>query len=114
MVDLRRERERRLAEKLAPTLERTVVVVLASSLDSVEEWRAAARMAGRANAWRVRTGVTANGERIWAMRNDLEPDEDDLRSAASRLDGLLLGRTRPRPQNLLDHGRLLQHLFSVP
>jgi len=95
VVDLRRERERRLAEKLAPTLEVSYVVVLARSLDSVEEWRAAARMAGRANGWQVRTGFTLDGERVWAVRNDLEPNVDDLRAAAGRLDDLLFGSERP-------------------
>ena len=95
VVDLRRERERRLAGQLAPTLERSHAMVPTATLTSVEEWRTAARMAGRANGWRVRTGLTQDGEHVWAMRNDIEPDEEDLRAAADRLDDLLFGPGSP-------------------
>jgi len=95
VVDLRRERERRLAGQLAPTLERSHAMVPIATLVSVEEWRAAARMLGRANGWQVRTGLTEDGEHVWAMRNDIEPDEEDLRAAAERLDDLLFGPGSP-------------------
>jgi hypothetical protein len=114
VVDLRRERGRRLAEQLAPTLERSFVVVLASSLDSVEEWRAAARMAGRANGWRVRTGFTVDEERVWAVRDDLEPDENDLRAAADRLDDLLFGGDRPEAPKPPRSPRSTAGLFALP
>jgi len=114
VVSLRRERERRLATQLAPTLETSVVVAPVESLDSVEEWRAAARMAGRANGWRVRTGYSIDDKRVWAVRNDMEPDEADLRDAADRLNGFLFG---PKPREAPKRARSRRStagLFSLP
>ncbi len=114
VVNLQRERERRLAEQLAPMLEGSYAVVLASSLDSVEEWRAAARIAGRVNGWRVRTGFTGDGERVWAVRDDLEPDEHDLRAAADRVSDLLFGPAPPKPAKPARSRRSTANLFCVP
>ena len=112
VVDLGREWERRLAEQLAPTLERSHAVVTTATLDSVEEWRAAARMAGRANGWRVRTGFTVDGEGVWAVRTDIEPDESDSRDAADRIDSLLAGPTRLKTSKGARSGR--PTLFPLP
>jgi len=93
IINLRRERERRLAAELAPTLRHTHAVAPVDTLHSVDEWRTAVRMAGRANGWRMRTGLSPDGSRVWAVRVDVEPDEAALHDAAERL-GDYLGQRR--------------------
>ena len=113
VVDLRRERECRLAEQLVPTLERSHAVVATASLDSVEEWRAAARIAGRANGWRVRTGLTVDGTGVWAVRADIEPDEKDNRDAAHWLGDLLGGLGRLKSSKTAQSPRLMKNLSPL-
>jgi len=71
VVDLERERVERLADKLAPVLrERGAVVVDVAELESMERWRRAARRAGRLLGWRMRTGISRDGRRVWAASDD--------------------------------------------
>ncbi|MGH3850363.1 MAG: hypothetical protein ACRDRT_11765 [Pseudonocardiaceae bacterium] len=73
IVHLQQARADRRADGLRESLERGHVIVEASSVDSIEAWRAAARSLARCHGWRIRTGVTVDGERLWAARTDLEP-----------------------------------------
>lgn len=77
IVDIRSKRVARLAEVLAPALEAGSVIVRTSSVESVTDWRKAARTAASARGWKVRTGVTSDGSRVWAARTDLEETEAD-------------------------------------
>lgn len=73
IVDLREARGGRLEQALRDEIASGRVIVKMANVDSVEEWRAAARRLGRAHGWRVRTGVTRDGHHVWAARLDLEP-----------------------------------------
>jgi hypothetical protein len=71
VVDIERERVERLAADLAPELrERGVIVVDVAALEDVERWRRAARRAGRLLGWRVRTGISRDGRRVWMASDD--------------------------------------------
>ncbi len=82
VVDLRAARERRLAGHLAVDLEDRHVIVDVDEVDDVSDWRAAARAAGRARGWWVRTGVSPYG-RVWACREDLKPSQAWLAAEAA-------------------------------
>ncbi len=82
VVDLRDARVRRLADGLAVDLEDGHVIVDVDEVDDVSAWRAAARAAGRARGWRVRTGVSPHG-RVWACREDFEPSRAWLAAKAA-------------------------------
>lgn len=60
------------------------------SVPAVEEWRATARKAARQLGEPIRTGITAEGTRVWATL--LRPVTDaDLQAAARVLDELFAG-----------------------
>ncbi len=101
VVDLERERVEALARELAPMLrERGSLMADTADLDDVERWRAAARRAGRLLGWRVRTGVVAEGTRVWASSDDFPVTDEWRREAAERVMAALDysdGHRRPRP-----------------
>lgn len=74
VVDLRKRRIERLADELAPHLLHGPVVVEVDRIDSIEEWRAAARIAARRHGWKVRTGMGRGNERAFAAR--IDPDAE--------------------------------------
>ena len=94
IVDLRSVRVERLADALAPDLAAGHVMASTSSVDSVSDWRKAARKAASARGWRVRTGVTLDGARVWAARIDHELTARDDALLADRL-GYLHGLLQP-------------------
>jgi hypothetical protein len=64
--DLERRRVERLAAELVPELRDCGELrAETDALESVERWRAAARRAGRLLGWRMRTGVSRDGRRVW-------------------------------------------------
>ncbi len=85
IVDLGRARVDRLADALTPILEAGHVTMSASSVDSIADWRTAARQAASTSGWRVRTGVTSDGSRVWAARIDRELTSEDDERLADRL-----------------------------
>jgi hypothetical protein len=74
VVDLRKRRIERLADELAPHLLHGPVIVEVDHIDSVEEWRAAARVAARRRGWKVRTGMSRGNGRVFAVRVDPEAE----------------------------------------
>lgn len=71
VVDLERRQVEALARQLVPELrERWSLIVDATALDNVDRWRRAARRAGRILDWHVRTGLVADGARVWAASDD--------------------------------------------
>lgn len=81
-IDLRAARIRRLADELAPALERDTVLVDVDRLGNVDDWRAAVRKAARDRGWRVRTGTCGAGTRAWATRTDREVTPLDVEAVA--------------------------------
>lgn len=81
----------RLARTLAPELAGGHLVSVSTwSVPAVEEWRAAARKAARQLGEPIRTGITAEGTRVWATL--LRPVTDaDLQAATRVLDELFAG-----------------------
>lgn len=76
VIDLRKRRVERLAVELARVLvSTTYLIVEIDQLDSVEEWRAAARLAARQRGWKVRTGVGQSGEQVYVVRVDDEAEQ---------------------------------------
>jgi len=76
VVDLRKRRIEHLAVDLARELvSKTYLIVQVEELDSVEEWRAAARLAARERGWQVRTGFGQTGEQVFAVRVDPEAEQ---------------------------------------
>ncbi len=97
--DLERQRVERLAAELGPVLRaRGAVVIKIANVESVERWRRAARRAGRLLGWRVRTGVTDDGERVWAASDDwrLPPGADE--TATRVLETAIFGDRTSRPK----------------
>jgi hypothetical protein len=74
VVDLRKRRIERLADELAPHLLHGPVIVEVDRIDSVDEWRAAARVAARRRGWKVRTGMSRGNGRVFAARVDPEAE----------------------------------------
>lgn len=75
VVDLRKRRIERLAVDLARELvSKTYLIVEIDELDSVDEWRAAARLAARQRGWQVRTGFGQTGRQVFAVRVDEEAE----------------------------------------
>jgi hypothetical protein len=68
VVSLERARIDRLAEEIARQLNEHGggVVRLTANVDDVERWRRAARQAGRRLGIIIRTGVSRDGEKVWA------------------------------------------------
>lgn len=76
VVDLRQRRIERLAADLARELvSTTYLIVEVDDLDSVEEWRAAARLAARQRGWQVRTGFGREHKRVFVVRVDAEAEQ---------------------------------------
>lgn len=88
IVDLRSARIERLAALLAPALEEGQVIAETATLPSVSDWRAAARRLSREHRWNIRTGVSADGSRVWAVRLDREVTAEDREELRRRLDYL--------------------------
>ena len=76
VVDLRERRIERLRRDLTERLAAGHVVMEASEVDSLDEWRTAARAASRRAGWRVRTGTTVGETHVWAARVDVDPPSD--------------------------------------
>jgi hypothetical protein len=74
VVDLGKRRIERLADELAPHLLHGHVIVEVDRIDSVDEWRAAARVAARRHGWKVRTGMSRGNGRVFAARTDPEAE----------------------------------------
>jgi hypothetical protein len=73
---VRKRRIERLAVDLARQLvSTTYLIVEVVQLDSVEEWRAAARLAARLCGWQVRTGFGQTGQQVFAVRVDEEAEQ---------------------------------------
>lgn len=94
IVDLRAVRAERAGESIARYLERGHAIADASTVDDAERWRRAARAVASARGWRVRTGISPDGERVWAVRLDRETTDADRALLRDRLGylGALLGR----------------------
>lgn len=94
IVDLDTARVARLGRSLAAMLEGGHVMADVSTVVNVDEWRRAARGIAAARAWRVRTGVTRDGSRVWAIRLDRQTTEQDRAVLRDRLGYLsaMLGR----------------------
>jgi hypothetical protein len=76
VTDLRKRRIERLAADLARELvSKTYLIVDVDQLDSVDEWRAAARLAARQRGWQVRTGFGRTRRQVFAVRVDDEAEE---------------------------------------
>ncbi len=93
IVDLDRARLGRAGRSLVGVLEAGHVIVDVSTVGDVEEWRRAARRVAADWGWRVRTGVTRDGSRVWAVRLDRETTAEDRAVLRDRLGylGALLG-----------------------
>jgi hypothetical protein len=75
VTDLRKRRIERLAADLARDLvSTTYIIVEVDELDSVAEWRAAARLAAQQRGWQVRTGFGRGKKHVFATRVDPEAD----------------------------------------
>lgn len=74
VVDLRQRRIERLVVDLTRDLLNGYVIVEVADLDSVDEWRAAARLAARRNGWKVRTGFGHTHHQVFAVRVDEEAE----------------------------------------
>lgn len=75
VTDLRKRRVERLADDLARELaSKTYLIVKVDDLDSVDEWRAAARLAARRRGWQVRTGFGRGRKHVFATRVDPEAE----------------------------------------
>ena len=90
VIDLERRQVEALARQLVPVLrEHGSVIVDATALDNVDRWRRAARRAGRILGWHVRTGLVADGARVWAASDDFPVTDSARREAAERVGDLL-------------------------
>ncbi len=76
VVDLRQRRIERLAVDLARVLVSTTYVIEeVADIDSVDEWRAAARLSARQRGWKVRTGFGMGKQQVFAVRVDEEAEQ---------------------------------------
>lgn len=67
VIDIHRGRIARLEVELArPLRVDGYVVADLAEVDSVDDWRAAARGVGRRSGSKVRTGFARHGDRVWA------------------------------------------------
>jgi hypothetical protein len=85
IIDLGRVRCERVGESIARYLEGGHVIVDASTVGDVEGWRRAAQAVASARGWNVRTGVTRDDERVWAVRIDRETTDEDRAGLRGRL-----------------------------
>ena len=75
VTGLRKRRVERLALDLARELvSMTYLIVEVADLDSVADWRAAARLAARQRGWQVRTGFSQTREQVFVVRVDEEAE----------------------------------------
>ncbi len=96
VVDLERRQVEALARQLVPALrEYGSVIVDATALDNVDRWRRAARRAGRILGWHVRTGLVADGARVWAASDDFPVTDSARPEAAERVGDFLFAATSP-------------------
>ena len=99
VVDIERRKVEALAVNMAPILrEQGALVVDTAELESVERWRKAARRAGRLLNVPVRTGLIADGARVWAA-TDGEVTEHERREAARRVGELLFDAQHEPPES---------------
>lgn len=109
LVDLERVRVEDLAARLvSPFQETGHLVADVAELEDVDRWRRAVRRAGRLLGWRVRTGLNANGSKVWALSPDWPVPPGTVEAGMRRMSAMLLGpepavsrrpsrRTRPSP-----------------
>lgn len=99
VVDIERRKVEALALAMVPILrEQGALIVDTAEIESVERWRKAARRAGRLLNSPVRTGLVADGARVWAATNDREVTEHDRRDAARAVEELLFGGRQLEPE----------------
>jgi hypothetical protein len=75
VVDLRQRRIERLVVDLTRELLNGYVIVEVAEIDSVDEWRAAARLAARRHGGKVRTGLGQTHGQVFAARVDAEAEQ---------------------------------------
>ncbi len=69
IVDLVAVRMARLVRSLEHVLEGGHVIIDVAAVANLDEWRKAVRRIAAARKWRVRTGVTPDGSRVWAIHS---------------------------------------------
>jgi hypothetical protein len=69
VVSLEQERVDRLADVIVGELRSNdnEVVHLTSHISNIDEWRRAARKAGRRLGIQIRTGVSRRGDKVWVI-----------------------------------------------
>ncbi|MBA2608700.1 MAG: hypothetical protein H0U92_07165 [Actinobacteria bacterium] len=67
------------------------MITSTAEVESVEQWRRAARRAGRILGWHVSTKVSANGDRVFCASDDFPVPPGSGRAAADRFAALLRG-----------------------
>jgi len=102
ILDLEAVRIDRVAESLAASLEAGHVIVGASTVGPVEEWRKAARKCAAVRGWKVRTGISQDGSRVWAVRLDRETTDEERLPVLVRVEvtSPLLGLDGVTPMSL--------------
>jgi hypothetical protein len=93
VIDLDRRRVERLARVLAPRLAEGMVTASVEEIDSVEQWRKAARRAARLLGYRVCTAVSNDGEMVFAVL-DIPVTPEQRREAAERVSSLIFDGER--------------------
>jgi hypothetical protein len=89
VVNIESRKVERLADDLLPVLrDRGTLVADTTTLEDVDRWRRAARLVGRRLGWRMRTGKSRDGSRVWAASQDYELTDADRRVEGLRLDAL--------------------------
>ena len=98
VVDLEAARVAQLAAELAPQLSAVGEVrARVADVEDVDRWRRAARKAGRAAGWKVRTAVSVDGATVWAIATDRPVTEAELRDVGERI-SRALGLQQPPPR----------------
>ncbi len=85
VVNLQAVRVARLGRTIGRCLEDGHAIADVSTVTNVVEWRKAARAVASSRGWRVRTGVTRDGKRVWAVRVDRETTDEDRSVLRDRL-----------------------------
>lgn len=68
VINLERIAVERLAREMAPAFrQKSLITARVAELDNVERWRKAARRAGRLLGFPVRTSLSPDGTRVWAV-----------------------------------------------
>jgi hypothetical protein len=88
VVSLQAARINRLSRDIAPVLEGGHALEDTTVVTSVHEWRAAARRAAQEHGWTVRTGLSRDGSRVWAVRLDREVTVQERDGLVHRLNSL--------------------------